>query len=93
MYNKTIILKSRPAGRSAGQSRPVSMLASAGLYASVGRSLCRHRPVSMPAQKKTNMFLKLIVFQHRKDARRMSVPKTVRDNSKSLIWSHSGAKT
>ena len=33
MYNKTIILKSRPAGRSAGQSRPVSMPASAGLYA------------------------------------------------------------
>ena len=49
MYNKTIILKSRPAGRSAGQSRPVSMPALAGLYAGVGRSLCRRRPVSMPA--------------------------------------------
>ena len=55
MYNKTIILTSRPAGlpagigRSACRHRPVSMLASAGLYAGVGRSLCRRRPVSMPA--------------------------------------------
>ena len=36
MYNKTIILKSRPAGQPAG------------LLASGGRSLCRRRPVSMP---------------------------------------------
>ena len=58
MYNKTIILKSRPAGQPAGllaragrslcRRRPVSMPASAGLYAGVGRSLCRRRPVSMP---------------------------------------------
>ncbi len=33
MYNKNIILTSRPAGLPAG----------------IGRSLCRHRPVSMPA--------------------------------------------
>ena len=37
MYNKTIILKSRPAGQPAG------------LLARAGRSLCRRRPVSMPA--------------------------------------------
>ena len=49
MYNKTIILKPRPAGRSAGQSRPVFMPEPAGLYAGVGRSLCRRRPVSVPA--------------------------------------------
>ena len=39
MYNENI----RPV------SMPVSMPASAGLYAGVGRSLCRRRPVSMPA--------------------------------------------
>ena len=32
-------------------------------------------------------------FEHRKDARRNSVPGTVLNNSKSLIWSHSEAKT
>ena len=42
MYNKNI-------GRSLWRHRPVSMPASAGLYAGIGRSLCRHRPVSMPA--------------------------------------------
>ena len=42
MYNKTI-------GRSLCRRRPVSMPASAGLYAGIGRSLCRRRPVSMPA--------------------------------------------
>ena len=36
MYNKTIILRSRPAGQPAG------------LPARAGRSLCRRRPVSMP---------------------------------------------
>ena len=41
MYNKNI-------GRSLCRRRPVSMQASAGLYAGIGRSLCRHRPVSMP---------------------------------------------
>ena len=55
MYNKTIILKSRPAGllaragRSLCRHRPVSLPVSAGLYAGIGRSLCQSRPVSMPA--------------------------------------------
>ena len=44
MYNKNII--SNP-GRPA--SRPVCWPEPAGLYAGVGRSLCRRRPVSMPA--------------------------------------------
>ena len=37
MYNNNIILKSRPVGQPAG------------LLARAGRSLCRRRPVSMPA--------------------------------------------
>ena len=41
MYNKNI-------GRSLCRRRPVSMPASAGLYARAGRSLCQSRPVSMP---------------------------------------------
>jgi len=32
-------------------------------------------------------------FEHGKDAYQNSVPKTILDNSKSLIWSHSGATT
>ena len=56
MYNKNIILKSRPVcwpelaslyagvGRSLCQSWPVSMPEPAGLYAGVGRSLCWPTP-------------------------------------------------
>ena len=43
--------------------------------------------------KKQRNFEKYVFFQHRKDARRNSVPETVLNNSKSLIWSHSGVKT
>ena len=46
-----------------------------------------------PGPKETKTLSKIHVFQHRKDARRNSVPETVLNNSKSLIWSHSGAKT
>ena len=34
-----------------------------------------------------------VFFEHGKDARRNSVPKTILNNSRSSIWSHSGAKT
>ena len=45
------------------------------------------------AQKKQRNSESWLFFQHRKDARLNSVPETVLNNSKSLIWSHSGAKT
>ena len=41
-----------------------------------------------PKQKQRNSET-WVFFQHSKDVRRNSVPKTVLNNSKSLIWSHS----
>ena len=41
MYNKTIILKV--------MNVLCTITTPAGLYAGIGRSLCRHRPVSVPA--------------------------------------------
>ena len=47
-----------------------------------------------PGPKKNKEVFKIeCFFQHRKDVRRNSVPKTVLNNSKSVLWSHSGAKT
>ena len=45
------------------------------------------------AQKNKEIVKMGCFFEHRKDARRISVPRTVLNNSKSLIWSHSEAKT
>ena len=47
-----------------------------------------------PGPNKNKEILKMGgFFEHGKDAHRNSVPGTVLNNSKSLIWSHSGAKT
>ena len=72
MYDKTMKLKSRPAGQPAGllaragrslcRRRPVSMPASAGLYAGVGRSLCRYGPQGPWAQPLFDCVAELFLF-------------------------------
>ena len=53
-----------------------------------------HRPGPQgPWAQKTKELFKILFFEHGKDARRNSVPGTVLNNSKSLIWSQIGAKT
>ena len=47
-----------------------------------------------PGPKKNKDIMKIeCLFNMEKDVHRISVPKTVLNTSKSLIWSHSGAKT